>query len=175
MDADTENTFINIVAYKYDTIKSLFSSRLYNMGLYFDEDLFNDTIIKCHEKFGTSITDYDTTIKYFWIAYLNTIKSDINKSNNISIESLDTELHDCIDDIYNEFIDEEYAKDIYNIVMDAITVKYGKDDMIIYSLYKYHNWSETDLKSAGYNCKNLKEKIKTIHRFVKSYCKKIKS
>jgi hypothetical protein len=174
MGTDNENTFINIVAYKYDKIKSLFSSRLYNMDLYFDEDLFNDTIIKCHEKFGTSIIDYDTTIKYFWIAYLNTIKSDINKSNNISIESLDTELHDCIDDIYNEFIDEDYAKDVYNIVMNAITAKYGKDDMIIYSLYKYHNWSEADLKSAGYDCKDLKEKIKTIHRFVKSYCKKIK-
>jgi uncharacterized protein YutD len=58
--------------------------------------------------------------------------------------------------------------------MDIIKTKYGETDMMIYNLYKYHNWSEDDLKLAGYNCDNIKEKVKEIHKYIKSYCKEHK-
>lgn len=166
------DTFMNIIAHKYDNIVSLFKSRLYKMNMQFDVDLFNDTFIKCATKFKDDKITYETTIKYFWTSYLNTIKTDIIKSDKFITDSLDEEIHDCIDNTYNELYDTDYAKDIYNVVMNAISVKYGEDEMTIYSLYKYHNWTEQDLILEGYDCTDLHNRIKKIHKFVKAYCKK---
>ena len=168
-------TFMNIVASKYKDIKSLFKSRLYKMDIQFNEDVedaFNDTFIKCVNKFNNEIITYEITIKYFWTAFINTLKSNIIKNTVICIESLDTEIHDCIDDTYNELYDDNYSKELYNTIMNAITVKFGENDMNIYCLYKYHGWTKNDLIAAGYECINLETRIKKIHRFVKTYNKK---
>lgn len=163
-------TFMDIVASRYKEIRSLFKTRLYNSGLQFDEDLFNDTFIKCVNKFGNDEITYDVTVKYFWTAYFNTIKSELIKESYT--EPLDEELHDCLDDNYNEYTDEDFARDIYNKVSKAVKDKFGADEATIYMMYKYHNWKECDLIAAGYSCHNLTDRIKTMHRFVKAYCKK---
>lgn len=159
-------TFMDIISVHYDKIKSLFKTRLYNIDMNFDEDSFNDAFIKCAKKFGNSEISYDIVIKYFWVAYLNAIKSNLSKERKIDFVSLDEEIHDCIDE------DDKYATNIYNIVMDAIESKYSEEDMMIYSLYKYHNWSKEDLIDAGYDCTDIDNRIKSIHKFVKTYCKK---
>ena len=163
---------MDVVADNYTKIKSLFNSRLYNMSINFDEDLFNDAFIKCATKFGDEQITYEVTVKYFWIAYLNTIKTELTKIENSNVELLEEDIHDCIDDTYNELYDDNYAKNVYNTVMDAVTLKYGEEEMFVYSLYKYNNWSEQDLVDAGYDCTNLNTRIKKVHRFVKEYCKK---
>jgi hypothetical protein len=56
--------------------------------------------------------------------------------------------------------------------MTTVSEVFGEDDMMVYSLYKYYGWSENELIDAGYDCKDLNNRIKTIHKFVKSYCKK---
>lgn len=156
-------TFMDIVSVHYDEFKKSFVSRDSNKGRRFDEDSFNDAFIKCANKFGNDIIAYDDAIKYFWVTYSNTVKS---IKQNTDVE-LDDALHDVIDD------DEpSKANYIYNIVMAAITEAFNEDDMMVYSLYKYHNWAEDELIAAGYDCKNLDIRIKTIHKFVKSYCKK---
>lgn len=165
-------TFANIVAARYKDITSLFRTRVYNMNMIFNEDLFHDTFIKCANKFNTESITYEIAIKYFWIAYVNTVKSELIEEEKTHTELLDEELHDCIDNTYNELYDEDYSKDIYNKVMKAVSNKYGETEMIIYSLYKYHNWTEADLKIEGYDCKDLKNRVKAIHRFVKTYSKK---
>lgn len=165
-------TFMDIVASRYKDIKSLFKTRLYNIGLQFDEDLFNDTFIKCATKFGNEKITYEVIVKYFWIAYFNTIKSEFAKETNTVFEPFDEEIHDCIDDVYNDYIDDDFARDIYNKVLKAVEDKFGLTEANIYFMYKYHNWKECDLIAAGYNCRNLTDRIKTVHRFVKAYCKK---
>ena len=159
-------TFMDIVGVHYTELKNLFKTRLYDRGIQFDEDLFNDAFIKCARKFGNSIVTLEVTAKYFWTAYLNTIKSSIYKSKQNEIVSLDEELHDCIDES-----DNAYALNIYNVVMDAITERFGEDDMMMYSLYKYHGWSKDDLIGEGYDCTAFDTRIKEIHKFVKTYCK----
>lgn len=168
-------TFMDLVASNYKEIKKLFKTRSYNMNYEFDEDSFNDAFIKCVNKFNSEEITYDTVLKYFWTSYINTVKTNLIKESNMHSEELDEELHDCIDNTYNEFFDDDYSKEVYNIIMNAITVKYGKEDMLIYSLHKYHDWTENDLIAAGYDITDLRNKIKTIHRFVKSYCKKCMS
>jgi hypothetical protein len=165
-------TFMDLVATNYKEIKQLFKTRSYNMNYEFDEDSFNDAFIKCVNKFESEEITYETVLKYFWTSYINTVKTNIIKESNMQCEELDEEFHDCIDNTYNEFFDDDYSKEVYNIIMNAITVKYGKEDMMIYSLYKYHDWTENDLIAAGYDCDNLTKRIAAIHRFVKNYSKK---
>lgn len=156
--------FMDIISAHYKEIKTLFKTRSND----FDEDSFNDAFIKCAQRFANEIIDYDVAIKYFWIAYVNTHRANIFKDHNDIKDSLDDDLHDRIDE------DEtSYAQRIYDIVMDAIAVAFSEDDMMIYSLYKYHGWTEKELIDAGFDCKNLKVRISTIHRFVKAYSKNI--
>lgn len=165
-------TFMDWVASNYKEIKQLFKTRTYNINYEFDEDSFNDAFIKCVNKFESEEITYDTVLKYFWTSYINTVKTNIIKESKLQYEEFNEELHDCIDDTYNEFVDDDYSKEVYNIIMNAITVKYGKEDMLIYSLHKYHDWTENDLIAAGYDCDNFNKKITSIHRFVKAYTKK---
>lgn len=160
-------TYMDIVGVHYKDIKTLFKSRLHNNEQQFDEDSFNDAFIKCANRFGNAIITYDNAVRYFWVAYVNTVKGTRSKALSRLMESLDDEELDCIDDD-----DPTFAKHIYNIIMAAITEAFSEEDMMIYSLYKYHNWTEKDLTDAGYDCKNLEIRIKTIHKFVKAYSKK---
>jgi hypothetical protein len=57
-------------------------------------------------------------------------------------------------------------------VMDSVSEQFGENDMMVYSLHKYHGWSKEDLISDGYDCSDFEERIRTIHRFVKTYGKK---
>ena len=155
-------TFMDIVGANYDDIKQLYISRSSNSKS-FDEDSFNDAFIKCAKKFGNDIITYEDVVKYLWVAYINTKKA-------ASIKDSKIEYCEEYEDIEEE---EDYtAESIYNIVMDAITAAYSEEDMMIYSLYKYHKWTKNDLIEAGYDCKNFEIRIKTIHKFVKAYCKK---
>lgn len=160
-------TYMDIVGIHYKDIKTLFKSRLNNSGNAFDEDAFNDAFIKCAHRFGNTIITYNDAVKYFWVAYVNTMKGSRSKVSYEFIDSLENSDFDCIDDE-----DPSYAKYIYNIVMAAVTEAFGEDDMMIYSLYKYHGWTEAELIEAGYNCNNIDIRIKNIHKFVKAYCKK---
>lgn len=166
------DTFMNHVASQYKTIKTLFKSRAYNMNINFDEDIFNDTFIKCANKFNNDKITFETVIKYFWTSYINTYKTEYNKLLEYNIESIDEEIHDCIDDTYNEYLDDDYARDIYNKVFKVVENKFGSEEANIYFMYKYHDWDESGLIASGYNYNDLKDTIKKIHRFVKSYCKK---
>lgn len=153
---------MDIIGVHYKDIVSLFKSRQHIVE--FDSDAFGDAFINCAEKFGNNEIDYDTAVKYFWVAYVNRCKS------NLLIELK----HPCvsIDDV-NDIEDEESdLVDFYNKSMDIIEENFGENWMMIYSLYKYYNWSEDDLKNAGYTFTNLKENIRDIHKFIKTYYKK---
>lgn len=152
---------MDIVSVHYKDIVSLFKSRQHIVE--FDEDMFGDAFIKCAEKFGNNTIDYDTAIKYFWVVYVNTVKSNfINKAKHqiVSIEDIDD-----ISDIQEDVV-------IYDVIMDSISKEFGENEMQMYRLYKYHNWNEDELKSIDIDLN--KNTIKEIHKFVKSYSKQLK-
>lgn len=155
--------FMGIVGAHYKDIRNLFISRAKKMDRSFSDDSFNTAFIKCSEQFGDKEVGYDDVIRYFWVSYLNT---ELNEDKRKGRFELCDEFDDMIDD------DSSYATQVYDIVMDAITLAFGEDDMMVYSLYMYHRWSKEDLEREGYDCTNLDVRIKTIHRFVKTYCRK---
>ena len=156
---------MDIVGIHYDDIKRTFCLRDNNAKRKFNEDSFNESFIKCSVKFGNSEIDYDTVIKYFWTAYVNTCKGDNKYKSNI-------ELCENYSEDYSNDDDECFSKKFYNDIMNAITKAFNEDDMMIYSLYKYHGWSKEELINADYDCNNFDIRIKNIHRFVKDYTKK---
>lgn len=157
--------FMDIISVHYKDIRKLFISRSSNNGFQFSEDSFNDAFINCSLHFGNNTIDYDVAVKYFWIAYRNAIYCEHSKSARTVLQD------EFSDDIIDEECDDEFAKYIYDTVMNAVTEAFSEDDMMIYSLYKYHNWSIQELTEAGYDCKNIDIRIKNIHRFVKEFIK----
>lgn len=162
-----QGNFMDLISIHYKEIKTLFRARLKSNERPFDEDCFNDAFIKCAQRFGNNVITYDDAIKYFWTAFINTYKGSQSKASREFIESIEGSDFDCIDDE-----DPSCAKYIYNIVMNAVEEAFGENDMMIYSLFKYHGWTENELIEAGYDCTNLNIRVKTIHKFVKAYCKK---
>lgn len=159
MDA---GTFMDLISVNYNKIRSLFRSRLRNMDMKFDEDSFNDAFIKCAQKFGNERITYEYTIKYFWAAYLNTIKANISKEHKIDVVAIDTELHDKTDED-----EDEFAESLYNTVMDSIAKEFGDDAMMIYSLYRLHDWTKKEIIDYGYDCEDFDDCIIEIDNFIK--------
>lgn len=164
-------TFMELVGFHYNNIKKLFISRMNNEDKKFDEDAFSSSFIKCNEKFGKTEITYDDAIKYFWIAFKNTSKTnDVNESKYEFHD--DYEYYDFLDSFFinkeNDDADLEY---FYNTVMDAIAETFDENDMYVYNLHICYGWTKEEIESAGYNCRNFKDKIKAIHEFVKEYCK----
>ena len=160
--------FMELISSHYDNIVSMFKSRLYGMGMQFDEDSFGEAFIKCHQKFGDNIITYETAIKYFWTVYINTVKTLLSVQTKYDVVSIDT-IEDLAEDNSGQ-----YAIRVYNKVMDVIEAEFGYESMMVYNLYKYHNWSINDLETAGYDCTDLSNRIKCIHKFIKTYCKQHK-
>jgi hypothetical protein len=153
-------SFMDIISVHYKDIITLFKSRQHIVE--FDPDLFGDAFIKCTEHFGNNEIDYETAIKYYWVVYVNAVKSSfINNAKNQTIS---------IDDVDDMIQDDECS--IYNDIMQMVEDKYGESQMQMYRLHKYHNWSENELASIG--IKLDKTLIKDIHKFVKTYGKNLK-
>ena len=161
-------TFMDIVGIHYDDIKRIYSSRDKNRGQKFCEDSFNEAFIKCAAKFCNNIITYEDAIRYFWVAYVNTKKNSFKYTS--SIELCEEYSDDIIDD--NEL---SLAEKVYDITENILKKKFGETEMLIYILYKYHNWSEKDLEISGYDCTDLKSRIKIMHSYVKEYWKNQKS
>ena len=157
-------TFMDFVGIHYDDIKKTYASRN-NNGIKFNEDAFNEAFIKCSTKFGNSIITYDDVLKYFWVAYINTCKNEIAHNSKL-------QFCDEYSEIEDDCQQENCYENLYNDIMNKIQEEFSEESMLIYSLYKYHEWSKEDLIDSGYDCSNFEEKIKNIHRFVKEYCKK---
>lgn len=158
-----KGTFMGIVGAHYKDIRNLFISRVKKLGRTFSDDTFNTVFIKCTERFGDKEVGYDDVVKYFYVSYLNTeLKNDKTKGR--------FELCDEFDDIPDE--DKSAATALYDKVMDTVKDEFNENDMMVYSLYKYHGWTKEDLENDGYDCTNLDTRVKTIHRFVKKHFRK---
>lgn len=160
-------TFMDLISSRYKDIKSQFKSRSFDGA--FDEDAFNDAFIKCAMHFNNDMIDYDCAVKYLFTAYKNTHMGNLYKEHEDLKESFDIDLHDKCDD--DDDAHTRYAQAVYDDVMKAVSLEYSEDDMLLYSLYKYNGWTAQDLTDAGYDCSNIKAKVKDIHQFVRKYCK----
>lgn len=157
-------TFMELIGDNYYKVVELFKSISNKKGINFDEDSFNDAFIKCANRFKDEIISYETATKYFWTVYLNTVKSQFilnNKFNYIEIE-----------EIQDDIIYDEDSSEFYNEVLNLIALKFGKEDMKLYSLYKLHDWKIEEIEKEDIDCTDFEKRIKKINKFIKSHYKK---
>jgi hypothetical protein len=154
-------TFMDIVGINYDTIKSLFKSRLHNMNIPFNEDALNDAFIKCAVRFGEKEISYDDAVKYFWVAFLNTSRNEDVANSKFDHE---TEIQDEIDEEYDTQIDEKFDK-----VCSIIESEFGKDNLLAFKMVICDGWDIDELIDNQYVDCSFKSLFKKMKQFAKKH------
>lgn len=121
------NILSNYIEVNYDSIKTLLKKEWYKMKQSkFDEDIFHSTLIKCMEKFDSSIFNENDFMAYLVSSFkTNTIREDgyFNncKRDNKDVMTIKKEVFDNYSvDINNLLTDicENFNKDYCNIFID---------------------------------------------------------
>lgn len=113
--------FIDTVAENHDEIKQIFMLTMTAAGLPFDEDMFQETLIKCEMTYKDDTENVEKVKAYFWTAFkTNTIKA---LSRQKHVEDITTlKEFDLIDDEYICEIDEFVV-----MVKDELYKEFGKE------------------------------------------------
>lgn len=167
---DQTGTFMDLVAGKFALIKSKFINKCKTNEMEFDEDLFMDTFICCCKTLKDKKMSIDECIKYYWVSYLNKIKT--NKPKEHRFESFD-ELTGTGAKIsflgtgpYDRTIDDQY-----NDIITYIYSKYKKEYADAWILHTCEGKSYKELEEIGYNFK-FNDVFKRMTRNIRSEFKK---
>ena len=130
MDTTTKSHFADIIADNFYEIIDNFKRGLKSKGFGYDEDILSDTFISCNTVLKDKLMTKEEGINYFWVAYLNKLKTHAQqKSNVVYIDDLtfDGEVEcpelDIIDETYNKDIDI-----LYDYIMEIKENYTGKAD-----------------------------------------------
>lgn len=116
------DTFLNIIAKDYDDTKARFRQWTGHIGLMFDEDVFQDTIIKCSKIFGEQTVDKENAVRYFWTAYKTNIIREAqfarnkNKDFDNSLSYSEYEMN-CSDFLLSSQIKSYFTESEYNLFL----------------------------------------------------------
>lgn len=160
--------FLNLTSRYYEKNKVKWNGLLRSVGLVFDEDVYNDTIIKVYDKLMNEEdleTTEDEVIAYWYQSFVNNIKR--NKQYSCNSKRTD---EDVIDLLKNE----EYIIDSSNMYYPTIRYLLNKVrehyDLKSYHLFKmYYLVSEMtyDELNETIGC-NVKTKINGIRKWLKT-------
>ena len=171
MDTTTKSHFADIVADNFYEIINNFKRGLKSKGFGYDEDILSDTFISCNTVLKDKLMTKEEGINYFWVAYLNKLKTHAQqKSNIVYIDDLtfDGEVEcpelDIIDETYNKDIDI-----LYDYIMDNIREKFGKEEADIFELHICKGIHTKELIGVGYTNINFEYLVKKIKRYIKNH------
>lgn len=161
-----KNTFIDFIGNHFDKLKGKFKTQIRKIGFEFDDDVFSDTILKCHNKFLSEKMLESEMENYFWTAFkTNTIRElrySRNK-NKVGEEMITDELLGSTDDEEND-IYEDYEK-ISNMIID----EFGMDLYKLFSLHAngigYNQLAKTnDINELKYQFRKIREYIRKNYK-----------
>lgn len=149
--------FLNISGELYITNKKKWKQSLKKLDLEFDEDIYNDTIIKVYENILEGEDTEGDVIGYWFQSFINNLRRDKHYSVNSKKEDVDV-----IDLLENE----EYIpyNDNSSSIKEILHKVKLNNDIQTYHLFKIYYLTDItfeDLnKIAGYDCKSKILKIK---------------
>ena len=158
------NILENIITNSYETIKTNFKIACAKNNLIFDEDLFNDTYLNCFYTLnGKNITEKNA-IQYFWTAYSNNSR----KKHRVSkyrpkLKSIDEKYEDKDEDDYGE-----KRFQIFDIMIDSVTNKFGNEISNIWQLHFIENKTYNDLIKMGHEKINFHNLFRQINSYIKN-------
>lgn len=151
--------FVEIISQNFAEIKNNFKSGLGKLGYEYSEDILADTFIKCNSALNDKKLTKKEAIKYFWTAYINTLKN-IKVKNKKFIEM--PENIDMINEEYNNDIDK-----LYDAVIKMLYDKFGEEDINIWIQYKFNKTTFNEILNIYNNDKSLQYMFKKIGKFLK--------
>lgn len=164
----TGKTFMDIVASDFSNIKNKFINKCKTNEIEFDEDLFMDAFLCCCKTLEAKSITKEECIKYYWVSYLNKIKT--NKPKENKFESLD-EMRgqysvSMTTGLYNHWIDEQYSG-----VVEFAYNNYQKEYVDAWLLHICEGKSYKELNELGYNFK-FNDVFKRIMKSIRKEFKK---
>lgn len=166
-DNDGCGKFIDIIAADFDNVKHIFINKCNAMEYEFDEDLFMDVFINCHNKLLDKLMTKSECIKYYWVAYLNKYKTEKSKESRfIGFEDIKEQKSILNTYNYNPIIDNDY-----NQIIELVRNKFDKDYVDAWLLHICDDKSYKELNDMGYNFK-FNDIFKRINKYVRKEFKK---
>lgn len=152
--------FVEIISQNFVEIRNNFKSGLRKLGYEYDEDILADTFIKCNSTLNDKKLTKKEAIKYFWTAYVNTLKN--VKLRNKKITEF-PENFDMINDEYNDDVDK-----LYDTVMEILYNNFDENDVNIWIQYKFNKTTFNEILKLYDSDKNLQYIFKKIGKFLKN-------
>lgn len=151
--------YLNQISLRYDEIKKSFQMNISKLKMNFDEDIFQDTLIKCSETYKDDVSDIKKIKAYFWTAFkTNTINCNQRRKR---VEDIDATPVDIIDEEYMEEIDE-----FVEIAKDALYGEFGEEITNLWLRHIIKDEEYDDLeKESGIN--NIHYQFKKIRKFIR--------
>lgn len=161
--------FLELSSRYYEHNKTKWNSLLKSVGLCFDEDVYNDTIIKIYDKIHSEEDDIETTedeiLAYWYKSFVNNIKR--NKQYSVNSKRDDSDVIDLLKD-------EEYIIENTHLYYPTVRFLLNKVrenfDIRSYHLFKIYylvpNMTYDNLNSIV-GC-NVKTKINNIRKWLKN-------
>ena len=168
---DDLRNFSDIIAGDFIKIRKDFEKRSKNKGFEFDEDLFSDAFISCNFTLKNKLLTKDDALKYFWIAYLNKLKSQ-SLHPTIFLEDLFPQTKEVMNYEEYDIIDESYSNDIdilYDYIMDKLREKFGVEETNIFELHVCKGIHTKELEAIGYKDVNFVYLVKKFKRYIKNH------
>jgi hypothetical protein len=151
--------YLNQISLHYEEIKKSFQVNMSKLKMKFDEDIFQDTLIKCSETYKDDVSDIKKIKAYFWTAF---------KTNTINCNQRRKRVED-IDATPVDIIDEEYMEEIDEFVEIAKNALYGEFGEEITNLWLRHIIKDEEYddleKESGIN--NIHYQFKKIRKFIR--------
>lgn len=161
-----EKTFSDIVAENYTEIERNFRSGLKSKGYPWDEDIMNDAFLSCYNSLKDKKITKQYALKYYWVSYINKLKTKLNKSSLIDYkEDMTEEFEDIETKKYDSTIDR-----IYDIIITELQDHFGVRKASIWEMYTCQGMSSKNIKASGLNCiNNYAYFTKQIKRYIKKH------
>ena len=151
--------FLSQVSSQYNEIRKSFEINIKKLKMEFDEDIFQDTLIKCSETYKDDINDIKKIKAYFWMAFKTNTINRVQRRKHI--EDIDATPVDIIDEPYNPDIDE-----FVEIVKDELYGEFGKTIADLWLRHAAQGEEYVDLeKESGIN--NIHYQFKKIRRYIR--------
>ena len=151
--------YLNQISSRYDEIKKSFQMNISKLKMNFDEDIFQDTLIKCSETYKDDVSDIKKVKAYFWTAFkTNTINCNQRRKR---VEYIDATPVDIIDEEYMEEIDE-----FVEIAKNALYGEFGEEITDLWLRHVTKDEEYEDLaRESGIN--NIHYQFKKIRKYIR--------
>ena len=155
------NIFFHLVEPCFDILRDKIEKRAKKNKIFFNEDVFMDTILRCSSTFSNQNATITDVENYLWRAFKQNSFSYFSRNKFRDVINLDDFGDDIIDEEYNPDIDE-----IIGLIKQEVKKEFGPQIYDAWLLHVCNNYTYDELKQCGYEGLNLHNEFRQIKRYI---------